>query len=197
MKDTKTTLLIPSTDLGNGTVYVHKTPYLPEFKRDGNTLVKDAVLSSCSAPFYFEAVKLNNGVGEPYLFSDGGLWANNPSLLALVEAMNPKRLNKNLTEISILSIGTGISNKKYDFGEKKWGLKDWGYGLDLVNTVMSLQSQNPHNMISLLLPPEQYLRINFNTEEKLELNIYREEYKSKAGQDFTYNVEKIRKFFES
>ena len=34
MGELKIKLLIPSTDLGNGQVYVHKTPYNPEFIRD-------------------------------------------------------------------------------------------------------------------------------------------------------------------
>lgn len=196
MKEAKTTLIIPATDIGNGKVYVHKTPYRPEFVRDGDTLIRDAILSSCSAPIYFSPSMIKNGADESYLLADGGLWANNPSLLAVIEALNPKRLNKKLDDIKILSLGTGISKKTYDFKDRNWGLKDWDLGLGLVNLILGLQSQNPDNMLSLLLNDEQYLRINFESESDLPLDVYREEFKSKAGDSFTYNAEKIRKFFE-
>lgn len=194
MGELKIKLLIPSTDLGNGQVYVHKTPYNPEFVRDGETLVRHAVLSSCMAPIYFDPEVIKNGKGEEYLLADGGLWANNPSMLAFVEAMNPKRLNNKMENIKLLSLGTGISKKFYDLNNKKWGLKD--YRTELIDIIMSLQSTSPHNMLTLLLGEEQYLRINFEREQSLPLDKFDAQIKSRAGSDYTHNHKKIEKFFK-
>jgi len=194
MKETKTNLIIPSTDLANSSVYVHKTPYKPEFVRDGDTLVKDAVLSSCSAPTYFDSVKMKNGKKEEYLLSDGGVWANNPSMIAFIEAINPNRLNFKMNEVKILSLGTGISKRGYKFSKRNWGLISWG--TKLVDMILGIQSQVPHNMLSLILPEENYLRIDFCKNEKLPLDKYSEEIKSKASEDFTYKFDEIKKFFK-
>lgn len=194
MKEIKTKLLIPASDLGNGGVYVHKTPYTKEFVRDGDTLVKDAVLSSCMAPTYFDPEVIKNGIGEEYLLADGGIWANNPSMLALVEALNPKRLNQKLENIKVLSLGTGTTKRFYDLERKKWGLKD--YKTEIVDLIMGLQSTSPHNMLSLLLSEDNYLRINFKRETKLPLDVYDKQLKSIAGNDYTYNYKKIEKFFK-
>lgn len=79
--DIEKPLLLPSTDIGNGCVHVLKSGYSKDFTRDNKVLVKDAVLASCSAPTYFDPRRLNE-----YLLADGGLWANNPALAAVIDA---------------------------------------------------------------------------------------------------------------
>src|SRR5690606_8612088 len=77
MSATRTRLLLPATDVSNANVFVTKSPYRDDFVRDGDTLIADAVLGSCSAPSYFDPVRV-----KEYLLADGGLWANNPSMVA-------------------------------------------------------------------------------------------------------------------
>ena len=112
----KKPLLLPATDIGNGCVHVLKSGYSKEFTRDNDVLVKDAVLSSCSAPTYFEPHKLDH-----YLLADGGLWANNPALAAMIDAL--RRFGVNQADIRILTIGTGHSKTMYGTDtSRKWGL---------------------------------------------------------------------------
>ncbi len=194
MGDAKTILIIPSTDICDGNFYIHKSPYSSKYKENENILIKDAVLSSCSAPIFFDPVLIKDGKGEKHLLADGGLWANNPSLLALIEAINNKRLNQKLKNIKILSLGTGIQKNNYKLDEKNWGAKDWSIGL--INLIMSLQSQNPHKILSLLLDENQYLRINFESHKRLNLDEYRQELKSIADNDFKNHLIDIKKFFD-
>jgi len=132
LSETLTRLIIPSTDIANGCVHVFKSNYCNDFVRDKNVELTSAVLSSCSAPVYFNPNKVNE-----YLLADGGLWANNPALVALSEALG-KRLNIKKKNIRILSIGTGIGFKYYDLNDyqKNWGLVRWGKGL--IDTIMNL-----------------------------------------------------------
>lgn len=89
-------LLLPATDIGNGGVHVFKSGYSKDFTRDKEVLLRDAILASCSAPTYFNPMKF-----KEYLLADGGLWANNPALAAVIDAQH--RLNINLSDIRILS----------------------------------------------------------------------------------------------
>ena len=64
------------------------------YTRDGNVLLRDAVLASCAAPMYFDPKAV-----EPYLLVGGGLWANNPSIIALTEAMST--FNKPIEQVRV------------------------------------------------------------------------------------------------
>ena len=75
-------LMITSSDIATGGVHVFKSRYLYDlgepYERDGHVLLRDAIIASCAAPTYFDP----KAVG-PYLLADGGLWANNPSIICL------------------------------------------------------------------------------------------------------------------
>ena len=78
----KIPLILPAVDIGNGCVHVLKSNYDPTFTRDYKVRVSDAVLASCSAPTYFDPIVID----DKYRLVDGGLWANNPSLVATIDA---------------------------------------------------------------------------------------------------------------
>jgi uncharacterized protein len=120
LKDVSKPLLIPTVDLTHGRPYVHRS-HVPDELGNVSIKVWDAVLSSCSAPIYFPP----NNIGNKYLSIDGGLWANNPSLVCLTDALH--YFNENLESIHILSLGTGKQNIDFsiDGSEKEWGIKHW------------------------------------------------------------------------
>lgn len=92
--DTFTKLLIPSTSLEN---YKYSV-----FTQNSNELIVDALMSSAAAPFYFDAYRTSGDISHYYM--DGGLWANNPTLVAVLYCIN--ELDVPLDRIRILSIGT-------------------------------------------------------------------------------------------
>lgn len=185
-------LILPATDIGNGGVHVFKSNYSPGFVRDKNVLVRDAVLASCSAPTYFDP----SSVGE-YALADGGLWANNPSLAAVIDAQH--RLNVNKDDILILSLGTGHSRTFYGVDlAKKWGLLRGWRGREFINFLMSLQGQSIHNYLELILKKEQLLRLNFNSDLPLPLDDASEvnQLISRADQMFSHESAKLKNFLE-
>ena len=101
--------------------------------------VSDAVLASCSAPLYFDPAKVSN-----YLLSDGGLWANNPSLAAITEARG--KLKQPLENVKLLSIGTGTSEDYYKHAPRRaWGfVRNWGH-TKLVSMMLNLQVRSAEN----------------------------------------------------
>ncbi len=118
--DIKKPLLIPTVDITHGNPFVLRSNYGNAEQNDYSIKLWDAVLSSSSAPIFFPPNNINNH----YLAIDGGLWANNPSLVCITEAQH--FFKKNLDDIHIMSIGTGL--QKIDFSietKKKWGVTQW------------------------------------------------------------------------
>lgn len=193
LSDAKTKLIIPATDIGNGGVHVFKSYYDEKFVRDRNVKIVDAVLASCSAPSYFAPARVG-----PYQLCDGGLWANNPSLVAVTEALS--RLSVERSQIRLLSVGTGIGKNYYPVSNsrRRWGfVTGWGM-LKFISMLMNLQSATASNVVQLLLEKHQSLRINFESDTPLPLDDVRiiDDLISKADKDFTHNSVAIRSLLE-
>lgn len=192
LSETLTRLVIPATDIGNGTVHVFKSSYDPEFVRDRHVSVVDAVQASCSAPTFFSPTQVG-----PYMLADGGLWANNPALVAMTEALS--RLKADRSKIQLLSIGTGTGRNFYAVGPspKAWGFLFGWRPKKFIEMLMNLQSLTASNAIRLILPKEQHLRINFESDQALPLDEVStiDSLVSRADQDFSRNIVEIRRFF--
>lgn len=183
-------LLLPATDIGNGGVHVFKSGYSKDFTRDKDVLLRDAILASCSAPTYFNPMKF-----KEYLLADGGLWANNPSLAAVIDAQ--RRLNIKLSDIRVLSVGTGLAKTCYGVeSNKKWGLLNGWRGKEFISFIMSLQAQSTHNYLQLMLQKEQLMRLNFESDLPLPLDDCSiiDDLISRADRLFTYNSADIKNF---
>ncbi|MFC0560097.1 CBASS cGAMP-activated phospholipase [Halalkalibacter alkalisediminis] len=120
LSDIDRPLLIPAVDVTHGRPYVFRSNYGHPESEDLSIKLWDAVLSSCSAPVYFPP----NNIKNQYLSVDGGLWANNPSMVCVTEAL--QHFKKNLEDIKIFSVGTGLQEIEYKIGKDKfWGIKKW------------------------------------------------------------------------
>jgi uncharacterized protein len=185
-------LILPATDVSNGNVFVIKSAYDNEFVRDGDIRLVDAVMASCAAPGYFDPVRV-----KEYLLADGGLWSNNPSLLAHVEAVS--RLRVPTDDIRILSVGTGTGQQFYDIGHLRhdWGLLRGWRALQLIELIFNLQTRAASNAAQLLLS-EQYKRVSFQGSGSLPLDDVRKipELKARAAQAFTYEWDSVRNFLQ-
>jgi len=195
--DIEVPLILPATDLGNGGVHVFKSSYHNEFFRDKDVLVSEAVLASCSAPTYFPPTL---AAGDKYLLADGGLWANNPAFVAVIDAR--KRLEVSIDDLRVLTIGTGIAKQFYPIKKhaSKWGYgwgfaTKWGHG-KFIEMLLNLQSQNANNMLNLTLSAEQILRINFESDRKLPLDSPDElkDLITRADHAFTHQSARIKSF---
>lgn len=192
LSDARTRLVIPATDIGNGGVHVFKSAYDEKFVRDRNVKVVDAVLASCSAPSYFAPSRVG-----PYQLSDGGLWANNPSLVAVTEALT--RLGADRSAIRLLSVGTGIGKNYYPLSnvDKRWGfLNGWGIS-KFISMLLNLQAATASNVTQLILDKHQSVRVNFESDLPLSLDDIGtlDDLISRADKDFTHNSAAIRQLF--
>ncbi|MBN2381326.1 hypothetical protein JXQ70_00450, partial [bacterium] len=86
---------------------------------DGLSLARDVALYTCSAPTYFPSA---DG------FIDGGVFANNPSNVAIAQAIssaNEPSERADLDELVLLSVGTGISLNYIKGDTLNWGYAQW------------------------------------------------------------------------
>ena len=159
-----TPLMIMSSDISAGDVWVFKSKYMEEeghpYSRDKGLLLKDAILSSCAAPTFFAPQGVYDSLrGSNALVVDGGLWANNPSIFAYTEALSKFNNKVDVDQIKILSIGTAPETSEMYSKKRFWGfLTGWGRE-KFIHYILGIQSRASTNMAGLLLGDRQYLRI--------------------------------------
>ena len=191
LSDIQTPLMIMCSDIGTGGVYVFKSNYLEKFglpyDRDREVQLRDAVMASCAAPTFFDPEKSGD-----YLLADGGLWANNPSIIALTEAMSKFKVN--IEDVKILSIGNGHRAKVYDGRCSFWGfLTAWGRQ-KFIEYILDLQSQASTNMAQLLLN-DRFMRLDVEIDDwALDDTEHLSELKALANRDFRRQELDIRAF---
>ncbi|MFG6115465.1 CBASS cGAMP-activated phospholipase [Halobacillus sp. MO56] len=193
-------LLIPAVDVTNGRPYIHRSHAVKGENDNLSIPLWDAVLSSCSAPIYFPP----NNVDNNYLSIDGGLWANNPSLVCITEVVH--YFEKSLQDIEILSLGTGKQSIDFTIDHDKfWGIKKWmPFHLPamkvtpkLLDLALNLSSESVSYHCQLLLQ-DNYLRINEELGEEVPFDEveFTEELIALGEQVYEENRERILKFIE-
>ena len=143
-------LLIPCLDVVTGATRVFRSHHHPDSRPDRNVRIVDAVVASAAAPTFFPSAQV---AGSTYI--DGSLWANNPSLLALLDARDLGAAEV----VQMLSLGCGrpIWGKPLGFGTNRGFL---GWGAPLMSLTMAAQSEGIHSYVRRLIPAEAYLRVD-------------------------------------
>lgn len=149
--ESRVPLLIPSYDLTNDDVYIFRTPHAPRLRRDHGELMVDIALATSAAPTYLPAHRLRG-----LRLIDGGVWANNPTTVAVVEALSA--FDRRLEEISVFSLGTTIETAHRHPRLDRGGLLSWAR--DAIEVVLRGQNLAAGNAAKLILGPERFLRVN-------------------------------------
>jgi len=143
-------LVIPSFDEYNE-VHLFKTPHHPDYQRDWKERMIDVALSTSAAPTFFSTYR--NGDRH---FADGGVWANNPVMTALVDALACFEIDRR--DIQILSLGCVESDFAFSQDQMtKGGIWQWK---EIISSAMRLQSQNALGQAGLLIGRDHLLRID-------------------------------------
>jgi patatin-like phospholipase/acyl hydrolase len=115
-------LCIPSFEGTHGEPWIYKTPHHPDYKKDLGERMVRVGLATSAAPTYFKAMP-NNG----YIKVDGGLWAKNPILNAVTDALTCFDIERN--QIRVLSLGCGETSFKVDPARATGGFFQWRYAI--------------------------------------------------------------------
>jgi patatin-like phospholipase/acyl hydrolase len=118
---------------------IFRTPHNPKALDDGEYKAYEAVLSSCTAPILFPVNKVEFHEEDEY-YVDGGLWANNPVLLGMTEAL--QMIEDKDRPIEIISAGTcnRLMGSKSDLETLSWGMLKWATGMRLMELLLSSQA---------------------------------------------------------
>lgn len=153
--DCRTNVCIPIFDLMEGKPSVLKTKHHDAYVRDFHIPAWQVAMATSAAPTFFDpySAKYIDKLSSEQIFSnkiDGGVVANNPTLIGIIEAR--KAFGVPLQDLRILSLGTG-SQKFCDASVRsKWGLRYWimNKRKRIINVFMQGQSQQVENLIGLL-----------------------------------------------
>jgi uncharacterized protein len=125
-------LAIPAVELSQHRGWVFKTSHLKGTNhRDDNYTLVDVCLATSAAPIYrsLAAVDHPDGGDGFNVFADGGLWANNPVMVGLMDALD---LAQRGQEIQIFCLGTCPmpAGEQIPKNAVHRGLPEWKFGGD-------------------------------------------------------------------
>lgn len=115
-------------------------------KRYTDFYASDVVVGATATPIFFPAITIYNmNKSKRYTLIDGGIYANNPALIALRYAMKLYPSKKYI----LVSIGTGMHILKLTLKDvKDWGEVSWA--IDLVGLIIDSSSMDIHNLLILI-----------------------------------------------
>jgi uncharacterized protein len=170
LEDLKTRVTVPSFRLDNRRPNIRQRTWSPKIfhnfpgaDSDGPVKVRDVALYTSSAPTYFPTE-------DGYI--DGGVFANNPSLVALSQALDSRQDERDtpkLEEICLLSVGTGtnlehIEGDYLDWGDIKWLKPLLDILMDGVSEVSDFQCRQllseHYNRIQMVFGPDEKLSMD-------------------------------------
>ena len=142
-------LAITAIELGRHKSWVFKTAHSPASNgRDDHIALVDVCLATSAAPIYRSIAAVDYGEGAlrtTHYFVDGGLWANNPVLVALLEAVGLAEAEQ---EIQVFSLGTcpRPSGESLAANERHKGLPGWKFGGEAASLAIDAQEFAYDNM---------------------------------------------------
>ncbi len=158
--DARTRLCIPAFEGHHGEVFIFKTPHHPDYRKDGYELMTTVGAATAAAPTFYAA--LDSG---GYRYVDGGVWANCPAMIGVVDALACFAIEPG--QIRVLSLGCGREPYLVDDGKAAGGLWAWRKALF---AAMDLQGQNAIGQARLLVGPANVIRLEPQPERAIELD---------------------------
>ncbi len=139
-QDRRIALAIPAVEMSRHHAWVFKTPHLANTRHrdDGYGLV-DVCLAATAAPIYRSLARLRNPDTPGHqVFVDGGLWANNPVLIGLIDALE---MTDSSDRIEIFCLGTcpRPEGELLETHELDRGLSEWNFGGGVVTLAVDAQ----------------------------------------------------------
>ena len=145
-------LVIPSYSLSEDGVYIFKTDHHERFKRDWKVPAWQVARATCAAPTYFPT--------SPHIgrlrHIDGGVWANNPLMVGIAEAVSS--FDCDLKSIRVLSLGTTNPICRRPTWLNNGGILPWA--CTLKDLFLKGQSLGAINQAGHLLGEKDVLRID-------------------------------------
>lgn len=147
-------LAVPAVNMATYRAWVFKTPHDPmsDHRDDPYTLV-DVCLASSAAPLFRSLAAIDHPTHSGCdVFTDGGLWANNPVLVTLCETL--RMVGNRDEDIEIYSLGScgKPEGETISVSELDRGLVGWKFGSEAAKVSIAAQ-EFAFDMIAKFLQP--------------------------------------------
>lgn len=153
--ESRVPLVIPSYDIGENAVHLFKTPHHERLRRDHRVPMWAVGMATSAAPTYFPAFQLP---GDEVRLVDGGVWANNPAMVGVTEAVS--MFGQPLDSIRVLSIGTTATARARPRRLDNAGLLRWVRGPNVVDVLLNGQSAGAFAQVQHLVGSRNAYRLN-------------------------------------
>ena len=176
LKDTVPDIIVTSYDIENREPYLFKTSKARAAEEGRNHLLRHVARATSAAPTYFEAFLLDGTQwkGEKdnrRALVDGGVFANNPSMIGLSEALAS---GADMNEILLCAVGTGMNDREIPYEDAKdWGPLGWAK--PVISVMMDGMSDSADYHARRLLPDsaddpgdQRYFRFDIELEDALD-----------------------------
>lgn len=152
MADLQIPVVIPTFNLDGDSVRLFKTPHNRCLTRDGRIPVWQVALATSSAPTFLPA----STVTDHQRLVDGGMWANNPVVVGIAEAIS--MLGAQPRAIQALNLGTMSQVTQRRDGLNRGGL--WAWKQDATDVMLRAQSCGAFGLAQHLIGHERVTRID-------------------------------------
>ena len=156
--DSRVRIAIPSYDLAADHVHLFRTPHHPDLRRDWRVPAVEVALATAAAPTFLPAHRM-----EAHRLIDGGVWANNPTLVGVAECFD--RLGGQRGRIRVLNVGTASEIRERRATLDNGGLFAWRS--DGPDVMLRGQCLAATNHAQLILGRPNVVRVDVPTPEGL------------------------------
>lgn len=134
-------LAITAVEMSQHRAWVFKTPHLETTNhRDDNYRLVEVCLATSAAPVFRSMASIDHPGGAPThnVFVDGGLWANNPVMIGLIEALDVAAPEQ---PIEVFSLGTCPlpAGEQINRSDVHRGLAGWKFGGEAASLAVDAQ----------------------------------------------------------
>jgi uncharacterized protein len=151
-------LVIPSYSLTKDQPYLFRTPHCKHLKEDRKIEAWKVALATSAAPTFFPVCGHIDGIRHV----DGGIWANNPTMVGIIEAHT--FLGAPLDKISVLNICPLTDVRARPRRLTKGGIIPWALKGDIADIFMKAQSQGIYNQSGNLIGFDNVMRLDPNVQ---------------------------------
>jgi uncharacterized protein len=150
----KVALAIATVNMANYRGWIFKTPHNSKTNhRDDDYTLVDVCCASSAAPLYRSLAVVDQPVGDNFhVFADGGLWANNPVLVALVEALRMSEGSEEDIELFCLGSCGRPEGENIARHAVHRGLAEWKFGGEAAKVSIAAQESAFDEIARMLLP---------------------------------------------
>jgi patatin-like phospholipase/acyl hydrolase len=149
--ESRNRLCIPAAETRHFEPFIFKTPHHPDYRKDWRESMAHIAKTTSAAPAHFKPVQGESG----YEFIDGGIWANNPVMIGVADALACFDIRRE--QVKVLSLGCGQTRYEMSWARRSLGgLLTWKA---LMFESMQMQSLNVVGQARLIAGGDRILRI--------------------------------------